>query len=268
VASAALQADPTRTITQSPAGPFGLGATAVSLTATSSDACVAPIACTATVTVRDVTPPQLTCPPPPVVECAGALTPVTFAAPSGSDNCGAVTMDGCAPASGAGLPPGATTIACSGHDGSGNAGSCTFAALVRDTTPPVITLLRAHPARLEAEDGDDDEGHRLRHVTVGVVATDACDAAPPACRLVGVVSSQPPRRPGRPDWVITGPLTLDLRAEITRVHEGEERAGEHRTGEDDEAHPRPGRTYTLEVECADRAGNASRATTTVKVVVD
>jgi microsomal dipeptidase-like Zn-dependent dipeptidase len=264
VASAALQADPTLTITQSPAGPFGLGATSVSLTATSSDACIPPLTCTATVTVRDLTPPALSCPPPQVVECAGPLTAVTFAAPTGSDNCGVVTLDGCAPASGAGLPPGSTTVTCSGHDGSGNPGACAFAVRVQDTSPPLISLVQARPARLEAEE-DEGEARHLRHVTVSVTASDTCDPAPPACRLVGVVSSQPPRRPGRPDWVITGPLTVDLRAEVAGGRAGKEPGDERH---DDDGDHRPSRTYTLEVECADQAGNASRASTTVKVVAD
>ncbi len=275
VASAALQADPTMTLAQSPTGPFGLGATTVSLTATSSDACVPPIACTATVTVRDVTAPRLTCPADQVVECAGPQTPVTFAGASGSDNCGAVTLDGCSSASGAGLPPGPSAITCSGHDGAGNTASCAFAVRVRDTTPPVISLVKAHPARLEAE------GHRLRHVRVEVTASDGCDPTPPACRIVGVVSSQPPRRPNRPDWVITGPLTVDLRAEITHPEHGEDHPGEDHDGRDaagrdehddddheGDDHRPPGRVYTLQVECTDQALNASRATTTVKVVED
>jgi microsomal dipeptidase-like Zn-dependent dipeptidase len=285
VASAALQADPTMTLSQSPTGPFGLGATTVSLTATSSDACVPPISCTATVTVRDVTAPRLTCPADQVVECTGPQTPVTFAGASGSDNCGAVTMDGCSSASGAGLPPGPSAITCSGHDGAGNTGSCAFAVRVQDTTPPVISLVEAHPARLEAE------GHRLRHVTVAVTASDGCDPSPPACRLVGVASSQPPRRLDRPDWVITGPLSVDLRAEITHPEHGEDHpggghdghgasghgasghgaSGHDASGHDDhegDDHRPPGRVYTLQVECTDQALNASRATTTVKVVED
>ncbi len=287
VASGVLQADPTVTIVQSPPGPYGLGATAVSLTATSVDACEPPISCTGTVTVRDVTPPLLTCPPPQVVECAGALTPVTFAGATATDSCGAVTMDGCSVASGAGLPPGPTAVTCAGHDPSGNGATCGFDLLVRDTTPPAISRVRACPARLEAE------GHKLRTVTVSVEARDGCDTAPPVCRIVSVTSSQPPRRPGRTDWVITGPLTVDLRAEVTHQREDLEREGgsdddRDRDGDRDrdddrdddgdgdcdddrgehEDHDRERRVYTIEVECVDRASNASRATTTVTVTRD
>jgi microsomal dipeptidase-like Zn-dependent dipeptidase len=290
VASGPLQGDPTVVLVQSPPGPYGLGATVVTLTATSLDACEPPITCTGTVTVRDVTPPTLTCPPPMVVECAGPLTPVTFAGAVGADNCGAVTIDGCSSASGTGLPPGPAAVTCTGHDGSGHTGSCAFEVQVRDTTPPVITLVRARPARLEAE------GHELRSVTVSVAARDACDAAAPACRIVTVTSSQPPRRPDRPDWVITGPLTVDLRAEITHPrHRGEDHPGDSDAGQDrsrrssraghqdlddhqdqddhqdhdDQEGPDPDRRiYTLGVECADQARNTSLGSTTVTVVRD
>ncbi len=188
IANAVLAADPTRTIVQAPPGPFGLGVTAVSLTATSRDACEPPITCTGTVTVRD-------------------------------------------------------------------------------GTPPAITAVSARPARLEAE------GHRLRPVTVSVTASDACDPSGPACRIVQVTSSQPPRRPERPDWIITGPLTVDLRAEIghRRDDHRDEGHGEDHDGNEGDHHDgdhQARRVYTIQVECADLAGNASRAATTVTVVDD
>jgi hypothetical protein len=181
VASDALASDPGLVLSQSPPGPFGLGATRVELTATARDGCSAPVACTGTVTVVD-------------------------------------------------------------------------------TTPPRVSAVEAHPARLEAE------GDRLRRVTVTVEAADACGPSP-TCRLVDVSTAAPPCRPGQPDAVITGPLTVELRPAL-----------DHRGGDDDgcgchhEEHDgrregrRTGRTYTLTVECADAAGNAARGTTTVEVV--
>lgn len=51
-----------------------------------------------------------------------------------------------------------------------------------------------------------------------------------------------------PDWVITGPLTVDLRAE--------------RSGKGS------GRVYTITVECSDASGNTATKTVTVTVPHD
>ena len=76
--------------------------------------------------------------------------------------------------------------------------------------------------------------HKMRPVTVTVDATDACDPNF-SCEIVSVTSNEPANGIGdgntSPDWSITGPLTLELRAE---------RAG-----------PGTGRIYTITVECTD-----------------
>jgi hypothetical protein len=88
--------------------------------------------------------------------------------------------------------------------------------------------------------------HRMVPVSLAVVATDNLDAAP-MCAVSGVTSSEADNGRGdgntTGDAVITGPLTVELRAE---------RAG-----------PGNGRTYTIEVTCTDASGNASTDTTTV-----
>ena len=77
-------------------------------------------------------------------------------------------------------------------------------------------------------------------VTADVVATDTCDPNP-VCAIVSVSSDEPENDIGdgntMPDWILSGGLTVDLRAE---------RAG-----------PEDGRTYTVEVTCADESGNVS-----------
>jgi hypothetical protein len=85
-------------------------------------------------------------------------------------------------------------------------------------------------------------------VTVVVSALDVCDTAT-VCRLVAVSSNEPTDGTGdgntAPDWQITGPLTVDLRAE---------RAGKG-----------TGRVYTVTAECRDATGNRAQGTTTVTV---
>ena len=86
-------------------------------------------------------------------------------------------------------------------------------------------------------------------VTVTASASDICDAAP-VCKITSVSSNEPVNGTGdgdtAPDWVITGNLTANLRAE---------RAGS-------------GRVYTITVACTDASGNSSTKTTAVTVPHD
>jgi microsomal dipeptidase-like Zn-dependent dipeptidase len=210
VASDALRADASFTLVQSPPGPYGVGTTRVALTATSSDACVAPISCTGTVTVRDLGPPAI---------AAVTARPARLEAEEG-DREGESRGDGKSESKG------------------GESGE-------------------------REEKGEPGHGMQqaLRPVTVTVAASDGCDPSPPACLIIGVTSSQPPRRAGRPDWIITGPLTVALRAEVS--HRGDDHEG---GGHGEGGHAV--RTYTIEVECADASRNASRGSTTVTVIGD
>ena len=84
-------------------------------------------------------------------------------------------------------------------------------------------------------------------ITVTVQATDAVDP-PPVLALVSVTSNQPINGTAdgdvAPDWVITGPFSLELRSE---------RAG----GEE--------RVYTITVSATDVYGNVSTAQILVRV---
>ncbi len=79
---------------------------------------------------------------------------------------------------------------------------------------------------------------------------DLLDAAPTA-RIVAVSSNEPidgdDDGTTSPDWVITGPLTVDLRAERSGIGTG--------------------RVYTIEVEGSDAAGNTIRQSVTVRVPI-
>ncbi len=84
-------------------------------------------------------------------------------------------------------------------------------------------------------------------VTLKARAKDQCNPAP-ISKIVSVTSSEPVTGHGdktSPDWVITGNLSLKLRAEIT----AKDRL----------------RVYTIKVACTDAAGN--RSTKTVQVTV-
>ena len=127
-------------------------------------------------------------------------------------------------------------------DPSGLSDSDVVTITVEDTTAPVIAGVVANPDVLWPPN------HKMRAVTVAVDVSDACDTSP-TCRIVAVASNEDANGTGdgntEPDWVTTGDLTLDLRAE--------------RSGQG------AGRIYTITIECTDSSGN--RSTTDVVVTV-
>ena len=112
----------------------------------------------------------------------------------------------------------------------------------RDTQAPVFKTLTASTSELWPAN------HKMVALSLTVDLVDLLDPAP-AARIVGVTSNEPVDGSDdghtAPDWEITGPLTLNLRAE---------RSG---TG--------TGRIYTIEVEAADAGGNTTRQTVSVFV---
>lgn len=111
-----------------------------------------------------------------------------------------------------------------------------------DTKPPTICHIDATPDCLWPPN------HRMVPVTINVKAHDDLDPVP-VCRIISVSSNEPADGLGdgdtSPDWEITGPLTVNLRAE---------RSGEGH-----------GRIYMVTIECSDDSGNTSTATVTVRV---
>lgn len=115
--------------------------------------------------------------------------------------------------------------------------SVSVTVLADDAAPPTILSVTASPESLWPPNG------KLETVTVTVVATDDGDPSP-SCAITGVTSSAPDDG----DVIVTGPLTVLLRAE---------RAGQEEA-----------RVYTIEVTCTDEGGNSSTATVDVIVPHD
>jgi hypothetical protein len=238
------------TLMQAPPGPYPLGTTAVTLTATDQDNLFT--SCPAQVTVRDTEPPTITC-LSPTVECtspAGAVVAKLIDAVS--DNC-AIQSKGCTPAQGSTFPLGLDPFNCMARDTSNNTSSCTSNVTVNDATPPVISSVVANPSTLWPPN------HKLVRVSITATATDICDTSP-KCKIVSVTSNEPVLGPGSghtdPDWIISdpgpkvSPATLGVMLRPERAGGGS------------------GRVYTINVSCSDGSDNTTLGNTEVNVPHD
>ena len=205
--------------TATPSGFFTLGPTVTCrLDATDLAACP-PDADTMTVRVQDTTAPVVTCPSNVTVECTQTGgTPDTnptiagfLAGASATDVCDStLILSNNAPAFfGVGIT---TPVSFSTQDDSGNPAQCTATVDVVDTTPPVIGSATATPNVLWPPN------HQMVPVGVSVSVADICDASL-SCHIVSVASNELIDGLGdghtAPDWLVTGPLTVDLRSERT-----------------------------------------------------
>ncbi|WP_309895643.1 kelch repeat-containing protein [Archangium sp.] len=129
--------DPSDTVScaQGPACPYALGANTVTLTC--KDSAGNTSSCEATVTVRDLDPPTITCPSVPPLTCVDGGAIISLS-PTAHDASGAVTTM-CTPASGTRLPPGLTTAVCTATDAAGNRASCSVDVTVNNDGPTVLT---------------------------------------------------------------------------------------------------------------------------------
>ena len=187
------------------------------------------------VIVTDTTPPVLTLPD----DITTTNRVVTYTATATDLVDGAITPV-CEPASGSTFDVGTTTVTCTATDSSLNEATGTFTVtVIADTTPPEVLRISASPGVLSPPN------HEMVAVTVTVEATDDTDPNP-VSHIVSVTSNQDIDGTGdgdqSPDWEITGPLTLNLRAERA-------------SGED--------RVYTITVVTTDAAGNSTPSTVTV-----
>jgi len=212
---------------------FALGSTTVTCTATDSNG-------TSTlnflVLVTDTTPPDLTVP-----DDITTTNPVVSFTATATDIVDGTLIPVCTPASGSTFEVGATTeVVCTATDSSFNETTKSFfVTVLADTTPPDVLRISATPGILSPPN------HEMVAVTIVVEATDDQDPNPTS-QIVSVTSNQPIDGTGdgdqSPDWEITGPLTLNLRAERA-------------SGED--------RVYTITVVTSDATGNTTTSTVTV-----
>jgi len=96
-------------------------------------------------------------------------------------------------------------------------------------TLPTITSLTVDPDVLWPPN------HKMVPVSLQVTAT---GDPSPECRIDSMTSNEPSIIPGQDDWVVTGPLAVNLRAE--------------RTGSGN------GRVYAISVSCTNTSGSASQ----------
>src|SRR5207302_692554 len=159
-----------------------------------------------TITVGDSVPPVVTVPPSIIAEATSSSGAVVNFTASATDDVDGTVAVVCAPVSGSTFPIGVTSVTCTAHDSSGNVGMASF----NDTTPPTIRSLTATPTNIWPEN------HKMVDVTILADVVDNCDTAP-VTRIVSVTANQPVIDPGSgntsPDYIITGNLTLTLRAE-------------------------------------------------------
>ena len=191
--------------------------------------------------IVDSLDPSIVAPANVVAECTSpAGTPVVFGTATASDQCDLTpTITNNAPGV---FPLGTTAVQWTATDDSGHQGGATQIVTIQDTTPPTISALSATPDSLWPPN------HKMVPIAVSVSVADVCDPTA-SCQIASVTSNEPIDGQGdgstSPDWVITGPLTLELRAE---------RAGN-----------RSGRIYTVTVECTDGSGNSSTRSVPVNV---
>lgn len=182
--------------------------------------------------VVDTTAPELSLP-------AGITTSETIMTWDASAN---DLVDGnvavtCDPPSGATFPRGTTTVDCSAADTRGNTATGSFDVTVNPRPVDRTVTVSASPDKLWPPD------HKMVDVTITVTTS---DQTPVTAEIVHVASSETNADDNTsPDWIVTGPLTLKLRAEKgaqTKV-----------------------RIYTIDVKIADEDGNQylERATVTV-----
>jgi hypothetical protein len=163
------------TLSLSPAGPYPLGDTLVTLTVTDDSGQAD--TCTATVTVIDDTPPVITCPPDPSPISADAnceaMVPDLIGDVVADDNCDEDVEITQNPAAGTTIGLGDTVVTITAQDEAENTTNCTVTITVVDKTPPEI-ICPSDQTIL----GDDNWEATVPDLCALATITDNCDPAP------------------------------------------------------------------------------------------
>jgi cysteine-rich repeat protein len=207
--------------------------------------------CTTQVTVRDTTPPAITCPPPIVAECA--LFGRAFVIPgtaTSSDVCGATTVTG--PRAGL-FPLGTTPVNYASTDAAGNQASCSSTISVVDTRPPLAIAQRS----LALWPAD----HQYRTVNLadcGIAVEDGCggrlDPSVYQAKITCVTSDEPDDARGSGDGSTSHDIVL-VDADTVKLR-AERDAG------------RDGRAYKIHFQVRDASGNRGDGVCSVNVPRD
>lgn len=128
----------TITLSQSPAGPYALGVTTVTLTV--SDSHGASNSCSATVTVVDTTPPVITCPSNIVVNAVSSKGAFVSFTPIASDDCSTASVSS-TPPSGSRFAIGDTIVSSIATDDAGNQATCSFTVHVKGAAEQIDDLI-------------------------------------------------------------------------------------------------------------------------------
>lgn len=233
------------TVTQSPnINAFPPGETEVTWTATDDNGNEA--SDVQTITVTDVTPPDIVCPGDQVAECIDGAADVDYGEATATDSCGVDSVD-CQPPSGS-FPLGSTTVTCTATDTSDNTAECNLSVDVVDTIPPEVSVAGGGelwpPEHQYVQKALAECGIEINDQCQGLI--DLEDANP----LITCVTSDEPDNSVADgdtdeDIVIVDATTVLLRAE---------RAGN-----------RDGRVYTLHFQVSDAADNVQTAECQVSV---
>jgi len=222
---------PTSTLACAPASGslFALGATSVVCTSNGTPAG------SFKVTVVDTTRPTLQLPTSITTDATSEAGAVATWAATAQDIVDGPVGVTCSPTSGSMFPIGTTPVQCQATDSHGNSASGGFTVTVRPFSPLVIDVT-ATPNTLWPPD------HKFVPVVVTVTAANGANVT---AQIVSVSMSETDDGNTSPDWVITGPLTLDLRAER---NDGTQQ-----------------RVYTITVDAVDDAGHHAVGSVNVTV---
>ena len=215
----------------------------------------------ATITVRDTTPPDVVAPPPLVLECDGpggipASDPRIarwLASATAIDVCdGAVITNDAPPFFASGCVPGETTLVTFiATDNCGNTGGETSPITVVDTTPPEVESVGFDGICLWPPN---HKYYCIDDVAAEIVANDICDEDAPTLRVVECRSSQPDDDKGD-GHTVNDCITINDGKGVCLRSE--------RLGND----PR-GRDYTVVAAVSDDCGNTVEAEGTIHVPHD